>query len=417
MNAPRIEAPATARWDEVIRVVVRATPGAEVTLKACMQDARKRQWESEARFRAGANGCVELGSDTPLGGDYDSDRPMAFIEAMRLLSEPPAPFATGSGEPHRVELTATSDGQQATATVERFIREERVRSEDVPIDGGVARLYLPDGAVRGGVLVVSGSGGGRPDDIPALLAAHGFAALSLAYFGMAGLPAELVEIDVAIMSHALSIMRSRPELRNKKLALHGRSRGSELVFLTALRDQVHAVIGLAPSGVPWGGVTARGPSDKSAWLVGGDHVAYPGQDRPLPQLPPLPPGQPLAMTPLFERLLEDSEAVARCAFPLERFPGPILLVSGGDDALWPSRRLSDIVVEKRARHRLTTEHATYERAGHLIGPPYQPTTQNSTVHPITRTAISFGGDPASDAIASEDSWRRTLAFLQTSLVD
>ena len=359
-----IEAPARARLDEVVSVVVRASPGTEVMLHACMQDARKRLWESRATYRADASGRVEL---------HDSDRPMAFVETMRLVSEPRAPFATSVGEPHRIELTATAEGEQATASIDRFIHGEGVRSEDVSIEGGVARWYLPDGAVHGGVLVVSGSGGGRPDDIPALLAAHGFAALSLAYFGMPGLPAELLEIDVSIMSRALSIMRARPELGNQKLAVHGRSRGSELVFLTALRERVHAVVGLVPSGVPWGGVTARGPSEKSAWLLDGKRVAFPGQDKPLPPVRPAP-GEPLVMTPLFERLLEDHEAVARCTFALDRFPGSMLLVSGSDDALWPSRRLSEIVVAKRAKLGLPTEHATYDRAGHLIGLPYQPTT-------------------------------------------
>lgn len=413
--ALHIDAPAKARLDEVLPVVIRAPAGAEVTLHARAQDARQRQWESRATFRAGAGGRIELGADAPLDGDHGSNRPMAFVEAMRLLSEPRAPFATSVGEPHRIELIATSDGQRATTSIERFLRDERVRVEDVPIEGGVARWYLPDGAVRGGVLVVSGSGGGRPDEIPALLAAHGFAALSLAYFGMPGLPADLVEIDVSIMSRALTIMRARPELRNEKVALHGRSRGSELVFLTALRERVEAVIGLVPSGVPWGGLTPRGPSEKPAWVVDGQGVGFPGQGRPLPSPPPLAPGQPSVLTPLFERLLEDHEAVARCTFALDRFEGPILLVSGGADALWPSRRLSDIVVERRARRRLPTEHATYDGAGHLIGPPYQPTTVSSTVHPISKTAISFGGEPAANAIASEDSWRRTLVFLHETI--
>jgi dienelactone hydrolase len=415
MTAPRIEAPPSARLDEVIPIVIHAAPGAEVTLHARVDDARKRRWESQATFRAGAAGRVELGTDGPTGGDYLSGRPMAFLESMKLASGPRSPFATSVGEPQRVELKATVGGEEGTASVNRFVRDERVRSEDVAIEGGVARWYLPEGTAQGGVLVVSGSGGGRPDDIPALLAAQGFAALSLAYFGMPGLPPDLVEIDVSLMSRALAVMRARPELQNKKLALHGRSRGSELAFLTALREEVQAVIGLAPSGLPWGGITPRGMSEKSAWVVDANPVAYPGQGKPLPRPPPPSSGQPLAMTPLFEQLLEDRAAVDRCAFPLDEFRGAVLLISGGDDALWPSRRLSELVVEKRARRKLPTEHATYDRAGHLINPPYQPTTVNSAVHPITKTEIAFGGDPAADAIASEDAWRRTIAFLRATI--
>jgi hypothetical protein len=412
MITPRIDAPARARLDEVTPVVVRASPGAEVVLDARVSDARNRAWASRATFRADDEGRVVLGAHAPISGDYTSRRPMAFIEAMRLLSAPHTPFATSVDESHVIELTAIANGQHANASITRFVLDERVRVEDVPIEGGAARWFLPDREVRASVLVVGGSGGGRPDDIPALLAAHGYAALSLAYFGMPGLPSDLVEIDVSLMTRALSIMRARPELAGKKVALHGRSRGSELVFLTALRERVDAVIGLVPSGVAWGGLTARGPSEKSAWIVDGQPVPFPGQGKPLPPRTQ-PTNEPVVFTPMFERLMADTDAAARCTFPLDQFDGPILLVSGGADALWPSRRLSAVVVDVRRRRGLGTLHATFDGAGHLINPPFQPTTVTSTDHPLVKTTIAFGGDPVASAVANEDAWRRTLTFLET----
>jgi hypothetical protein len=63
------------------------------------------------------------------------------------------------------------------------------------------------------------------------------------------------------------------------------------------------------------------------------------------------------------------------------------------------------------------EHLSYPGAGHSIGRPYLATSEvgRSRPHPITGRMITPGGTPEGTALASEDSWRRVLEFLDANL--
>ncbi|MCC6899605.1 MAG: acyl-CoA thioesterase/BAAT N-terminal domain-containing protein [Polyangiaceae bacterium] len=412
MSSLRIQVPPTARIDERVAVMIEgASPGAEVTVTSRMKDARDRLWSSQAVLAADGRGGVDLGRDAPHSGDWRATRSMAFIEAMRIDGEPIRPFITSIEQPLTCEIEATSGEARAVASIVRHVQGAEVRSETQAVPGGDGRWFWPDRSPKGAVLVLGGSGGGHQSELAALLAGHGFAALSLAYFGAPGLPAHIIGIDVSVVSRALAAMRGRRELDGKTITVLGRSRGSELAFLAgAHHGGMDALIGLVPGGVVWGGLTAQGPSHEPAWILDGAPLGFPGQGKPFPVPVPVP-GVPFASTPLFEALLADAESVERCTIPLERFAGRILLVSGGADAMWPSRRLSEMIVARRASAGLPTEHLCYPDAGHLIAPPTLPTTATQTMHPLVGSTMAFGGTPEAYATANEESWRGILAFL------
>jgi dienelactone hydrolase len=100
--------------------------------------------------------------------------------------------------------------------------------------------------------------------------------------------------------------------------------------------------------------------------------------------------------------------------PLEKIAGPILMISGEDDALWPSTRFSEIAADylREAGHKYPVRHARYPDAGHTIGIPFQPNTVLARPHPVSGIMLAYGGTVAGNAHASEDSWREVLAFLQ-----
>ncbi len=60
-------------------------------------------------------------------------------------------------------------------------------------------------------------------------------------------------------------------------------------------------------------------------------------------------------------------------------------------------------------------HLRYPGAGHLIGPPYEPTTILAGFHPIRKLVFAYGGSPEANAHARADSWPRVLAFLRDCL--
>ncbi len=85
--------------------------------------------------------------------------------------------------------------------------------------------------------------------------------------------------------------------------------------------------------------------------------------------------------------------------------------------MWPSSLLSEIAMERLARHkhRYPYEHLSYAGAGHVFGmPPYLPATVTKGRHPATGAVYVTGGNPKGNAVAAADAWARILRFLADS---
>jgi len=61
------------------------------------------------------------------------------------------------------------------------------------------------------------------------------------------------------------------------------------------------------------------------------------------------------------------------------------------------------------------EHLSYSGAGHTVGTPYWPQTMIEARHPVDGVLYAFGGNPASNAHATVDSWRCVKQFLRENL--
>ncbi len=95
-----------------------------------------------------------------------------------------------------------------------------------------------------------------------------------------------------------------------------------------------------------------------------------------------------------------------------------MLVSSGDDHLWPSAKMSEAIVARLKEHNFAhrVEHLHYPHAGHMLRYPFLPTTARDSRNPHLRGArFSFGGTASADAEAQADSWKRAIEFLRTSL--
>jgi dienelactone hydrolase len=106
-------------------------------------------------------------------------------------------------------------------------------------------------------------------------------------------------------------------------------------------------------------------------------------------------------------ILSYAHAVERAEIPVERINGPILLVSGLEDRLWPSSAMADLIIARLKEHGVqrTSEHLSFADAGHIIKFPFLPTT----------TRIQLGGTVEGLARADAASWTRVLDFLATNL--
>jgi dienelactone hydrolase len=280
--------------------------------------------------------------------------------------------------------------------------------DGVRIDqSGVIGNYFgaPQAGRRPGVILLGGSEGGLgPGAVrqAKLLAQEGFDVLQLAYFGAPGQPAALANVPVETFSRGLAWLRARPEVEPDKIGLVGSSKGAEAALLFASRDpEVKAVVVGMPSSVVWPGITYTADPQPS-WTSGGQTVGF------LPYAVE----KPFSIYNAYNKGLAALPQHPDAAIEVEHINGPILLICGKADTLWPSCPMSEQIVArlKSRGFKYDVKLLAYDDAGHgLFGPPVPPS--NPAYPPLG----SLGGSPAGNNTARQDDWPKSVAFLHVAL--
>jgi uncharacterized protein len=282
-------------------------------------------------------------------------------------------------------------------------------------NGLVANLFRPlTSGERPGIIVIGGAGGGlgSTSAVGSLLAESGYVALALAYFGFEHLPARLEEIPLEYFRQAIDYMRSHPSVEQSKIGLVGTSKGGECALLvSATYREMGAVVAYSPSHVVFQCVDetwSDGSTPKSSWTLGGKPVPFvPFQmDRDLIERYGFYLGVYLGS-------LQDRQAVERAAIPVERINGPILLISGTDDAIWPSSTMCEQAVERLRQRQFAFpfQHLTYDGAGHLLAGP----SRLAPARSLQAQGMNLGGTESSNAAARDNAWREVRDFFETHL--
>src|SRR5262245_35109088 len=118
---------------------------------------------------------------------------------------------------------------------------------------------------------------------------------------------------------------------------------------------------------------------------------------------------PVELTPMFDAALADA-LPADVMIPVERTNGPILLVSGENDRMWPSTRMGEQIMGRlRAnKHPFPSQHLHFAGAGHLMRAPGVSTA-------ILNGHFALGGERVAQARANREAWTATLSFLAATL--
>jgi dienelactone hydrolase len=444
-SAPHIEiSPNPAFVDEDVSVCLRGLPvAALISIHAATDDDQHRRWSSQARFRADAAGLIDACVQESLGGSYRGVAPMGLfwsMESAAASADGSSNFAKNTTSPDCVDFEAPLGGHViARASLTRNFVAPGTVTRDLKIpnqaDGGagaaagettVGRLFIPPGhGPHPVVIVLSGSGGGFDLDKAAVLSRHGFATLALAYFGAAPLPAWLHRIPLEYFDAALTWLHAQPEIDSQRTGILGVSRGAELALLLgATFPQIRAIVAYAPSSVAW---AASGRAKATGeiipcWTWRGKPVPF----APLPlrgfmwrsAFPVVALKRPVMFRNLFRAGLRNREAVERAAIAVENIRGPILLISGGDDHLWPAAEMSEAIIARLkcngSAH--AAEHLHFAHAGHMLRYPHLPVTARVSGNKHLRGArFSFGGTPEADAEAQSQAWRGAITFLRANL--
>ncbi len=349
------------------------TPGEHVLLHA-----RLWGYHSVTEFEVGADGVVDLGRDAPLGGDYQGVDPDGPIWSM--IKE------NNSFQQHyNVDFTIERDGAVVLErTLVRLPLGMDATVRNVTELGLVGRLYVPPGPPRGVVVVVGGSEGGLEASLfnAAYVETMGYAALALAYFGTEGVPEQLTEIPLEYFETAFQWLQTQPDVDGNHVVMMGGSRGGELALLVGATfpQHVDGVVATVPSGVVFG---STADDTRSAWSRASTPVPYWNVSANVPPVTERLPGgttgyryAPGTQMQL-ETLKQDAQALARVSIPVENTAGPVLMVAAGDDGLWPSCALMDVAWQRLApRGNVLDRAVCLEDAGHLVGTPGWPTSEN-----------------------------------------
>jgi dienelactone hydrolase len=404
-----------------------APPGRPVTVTARTTDAAGQAWQSAATFTADESGTVDLRRDPPLpGSSYTGTDPMGLVWSMRPASSPDPLAAHERLAPQQLMIRAQANGTgPATAEVSRQLIPDGLTRTAVCERGLVGVLYRPaDRKPLPAVLMLGGAEGGLHEDDAALLAAHGYIALALAYYGMPGLPSTLTDIPVEYFGTALSYLSDRADLAAGRIAVHGVSKGGEAALLIgSIFPAVRAVVSVVGGGLVTQGISQGVQTGSLLEILRTPVASWTYQGRELPYLPnvvtprmeaAVAAGGPVSLGWAAPDLSQAGE-VAEAAIAVERIAGPVLLISGADDQTYgPAFQEAAAQRLAAARHPHPFRHIVHEGAGHLIASVgYRPTTQS--VFPGPGVPFQYGGTPPADAAARLATWRETLRFLDQAL--
>jgi len=221
---------------------------------------------------------------------------------------------------------------------------------------------------RYGVIVLTGSGGGKANDTARLIAEMGYDVLSLAYFDRAGsalVPETLEMIPLEYFDAPKKWLMGRSNTRDDGVVIYGLSKGAELALVLASHDSDYkAVIALAPSHVVWQG----NPKDFSDLMSSPSSWSWKGQ--PLPFVPYVSNEEKESMgfTNRHAASLTNKVAVERALISVENIDAPILLLSGGMDASWPASKMGkEICSAANSSHAdIPCTLLIYEEGDHLL---------------------------------------------------
>ena len=422
-----VSMPATAVFGEPFHwKVTGLEPGGKVTVKASSTDARKNIWTSEAVYEADASGTVDLERQAPLSGGYEGADIFGLLWSMKQPNadpKKPQQFRNGSGG-WTVDLTAVdSSGALASTTFRCVFQRPGEGLVRVPLeqDGLRGFLYYPaEGGPFPGIIMIGGSEGGLYEGWAQALASNGFAALTLAWFNYPGVPDELVEIPLEYFDRAAAWMTAQTSVRAGGLGLIGGSKGGEAALLAASRNkEFRAVAALTPAAHMWEGHTLRffSPDYKpvSSWSLGGQPLPFvsfkvTAQDKEKEMK-----GELDSFVFFFRDGLaaENPARVAEAAIPVERINGPILLVSGTDDRIWPAGDFCESIKArlKGAGFPHEVRHLSIEGGGHSSVMPFLITANRG----LLIDGDPSGGSPRADARGGYRSWAEMIAFFHRHL--
>lgn len=405
--------PAVALADQGRTIVVSHLRSGQVVTISARTRRPGGSWTSSATFRATPRGTVNVAHQAPISGSYTGVSAMGLLWSERRT-------ASGSEPLNGVRVTqlavSAANRQLAVARLTQRLSGPGVseHSERVAQAGFFGEYFMPPGHTRRPAVVLwGGSEGGlgvNPSEA-SLLASHGIPALAVAYFDEPGLPCRLADIPLEYFVKAIRWLRSQPQVDPNRVWIESGSRGSEAELLVAAHwpHLVHGLVAEAPGSLVYGAVPGqcplRRPAETAGWTLHGRAVRY---DQPLSGAITYNRDGSINEVGAFKDALGLPAAKA-AQIPVDRITAAVMLISGGNDQLWPSNTYADQIMSELRSDRAPHVHLNYPAAGHVVlDVPYAPPIITA---PQRNIVINLGGTPAADEAAYQRDWPAMIRFI------
>lgn len=234
-------------------------------------------------------------------------------------------------------------------------------------DGFEGILYPGDGSKDRILIVVSGSNGGMKmtAEIAGFYHDNGIPALAVAMFNTKQTINGLVRVPLEYVECAIKWLKERGY---QKIGIDGTSKGSEYALLCASYfHDISCVIARVPSYFVSEGLENKGksknPSGTSCWSYRGKELPFAAyKTRNINPIKLILKEKELRL----REINSDKDVEEEHIIKVENIKAPILLLSGVNDAVWPSYE-SALYIEKRLKEHgfhYPVKHVAYKALGH-----------------------------------------------------
>lgn len=289
-----------------------------------------------------------------------------------------------------------------------------IRPQSITQDGFKANYFKRGNETSKTAIIILG-GGPYGDFWGSEFANAGHVGLSLPYYRAEGLPDKIEEIPLEYIEKAIDWLKSQPEVNSDKIIVMGGSTSAELALLVSstLPDKIKGVIALCPSSVSWSNTVFPWSSDeiKAKWTFKGQPIPYIAMEKIKGNST-----DKIETLSYWNKGLDDTLQVSQAAIKVERIGGPILLITPIDDKVWPSLRMSDMIVKRLTDHnfKFKYENIKYENAGHgIMFQKQNELNEDKGQMKIDGKVYEFdyGGTPTGNLAGQVDSRKRIMEFV------
>ncbi len=275
--------------------------------------------------------------------------------------------------------------------------------------------YFAMGTIEKKAAVILIGGGQWGDYWAQEIAKKDYVGFSLPFIRREGLPDLPEEINLEYFEKALIWLKNQKEVDPRKIIVMGASRNAELslVLASVFPDHISGVIAYAPSSVSWSNTVLPYNSDelKPSWKYSGADIPYIPMDKIVGNET-----NKLETLEYWENGLAKIKDYPNAVIKVENINGPILLLSGIDDEVWPSAMMANMIEKRLIDHdfKFPFQNIQYENAGHLV-----------STHPNISSGIrtgklkvnnkeydfDFGGTDEGDQKAKLDAQEKIFKFI------